>query len=45
VTLAAQVVDAAPLDRLLLLAGGRAWLASRFKLILATLASRFEDET
>jgi uncharacterized protein YndB with AHSA1/START domain len=43
VTLAARVEDAAPLDRLLLLAGGRAWLESRFERILATLGERFEQ--
>ena len=41
VTLTAYVEDAAPLDRLLLAAGGRAWLESRFEGILATLAERF----
>ena len=44
VTLSAQVEDAAPLDRLLLFAGGRAWLESRFKRILATLEERFEQQ-
>ena len=42
VTLSARVEDASPLDRLLLLAGGRAWLESRFGRILSTLAERFE---
>jgi hypothetical protein len=41
VTLTATVEEAAPLDRLLLAAGGRAWLESRFQRILATLAERF----
>jgi len=41
VTLTAAVEEAAPLDRLLLAAGGRAWLESRFQRILATLAERF----
>jgi carbon monoxide dehydrogenase subunit G len=44
VSLSAHVEDAAPLDRLLLAAGGRAWLESRFKRILATLAERFEEQ-
>lgn len=43
VTLAARVDRAAPLDRLLLAAGGRAWLESRFQLILATLEERFKQ--
>ncbi|HEX6460764.1 MAG TPA: SRPBCC family protein [Thermoleophilaceae bacterium] len=43
VTLSARVEEAAPLDRLLLAAGGRAWLESRFHRILATLAERFEQ--
>jgi uncharacterized protein YndB with AHSA1/START domain len=43
VTLAARVEEAAPLDRLLLAAGGRAWLESRFQRILATLEERFEQ--
>jgi hypothetical protein len=43
VTLSARVERAAPLDRLLLAAGGRAWLESRFARILATLAERFEQ--
>jgi carbon monoxide dehydrogenase subunit G len=42
VALSAQVEAAGVLDRLLLAAGGRAWLESRFRLILATLAERFE---
>jgi uncharacterized protein YndB with AHSA1/START domain len=45
VTLSAAVQDAAPLDRLLLAAGGRAWLESRFERILSTLAERFEGDT
>lgn len=44
VTLAATVEHAAPLDRLLLAAGGRAWLGSRFARILSTLAERFEEQ-
>ncbi|HEY2603880.1 MAG TPA: SRPBCC family protein [Thermoleophilaceae bacterium] len=44
VTLKATVEEAAPLDRLLLAAGGRAWLESRFERILATLAERFEEQ-
>jgi hypothetical protein len=44
VTLAATVEDAAPLDRLLLAAGGRAWIESRFARILSTLAERFEEQ-
>jgi len=44
VTLSADVQDASPLDRLLLTAGGRAWLESRFKRILATLEGRFEKQ-
>jgi carbon monoxide dehydrogenase subunit G len=43
VTLNADVLDAAPLDRALLVVGGRAWLEASFKRILATLASRFEQ--
>lgn len=43
VTLAARVERAAPLDRLLLAAGGRAWLEARFDRILATLEERFEQ--
>jgi uncharacterized protein YndB with AHSA1/START domain len=43
VRLTAEVADTAPLDRLLLIAGGRAWLEARFNRILATLASRFEQ--
>jgi carbon monoxide dehydrogenase subunit G len=41
VTLSATVEEAAALDRLLLAAGGRAWLQGRFHDILATLAERF----
>jgi uncharacterized protein YndB with AHSA1/START domain len=44
VTLSARVEEASPLDRLLLVGGGRAWLESRFARILATLAERFEDQ-
>jgi len=44
VTLSANVEHASPLDRLLLAGGGRVWLESRFKRILATLAERFEDQ-
>jgi hypothetical protein len=44
VTLSAFVEEAAPLDRLLLAAGGRAWLESRFERILSTLAERFEEQ-
>ena len=44
VTLSAEVEDASPMDRLLLGAGGRAWLESRFKRILATLEQRFEEQ-
>jgi uncharacterized protein YndB with AHSA1/START domain len=44
VTLAASLEDAAPLDRLLLAAGGRAWLESRFARILSTLAETFEEQ-
>jgi uncharacterized protein YndB with AHSA1/START domain len=44
VRLSATVEEAAPLDRLLLAAGGRAWLASRFERILSTLAERFEEQ-
>jgi carbon monoxide dehydrogenase subunit G len=43
VTLSATVEQASPVDRLLLLAGGRAWLESRFQRILSTLAERFEQ--
>jgi uncharacterized protein YndB with AHSA1/START domain len=43
VELTAQVERAAPLDRLLLAAGGRVWLEGRFRLILGTLAERFEQ--
>jgi carbon monoxide dehydrogenase subunit G len=43
VRLTAAVEEAAPLDRLLLAAGGRAWLESRFERILATLAERFRQ--
>jgi hypothetical protein len=38
VTLEATVLDAGPLDRLLLRLGGRAWLARRFAAILERLA-------
>lgn len=44
VTLSAAVEDASPMDRLLLVAGGRAWLESRFRRILATLGERFEKQ-
>jgi hypothetical protein len=44
VTLSASVEQASPLDRLLLAAGGRAWLESRFERILSTLAERFEEQ-
>jgi uncharacterized protein YndB with AHSA1/START domain len=43
VTLSATVEQASALDRLLLRAGGRAWLESRFERILATLEERFEQ--
>jgi uncharacterized protein YndB with AHSA1/START domain len=42
VELTAHVEEATVLDRLLLAAGGIVWLESRFRLILATLAERFE---
>lgn len=42
VTLSARVEDASPLDRLLLIVGGRTWLESRFDRILTTLEERFE---
>jgi hypothetical protein len=44
VALSATVERASPLDRLLLAAGGRAWLESRFSRILSTLAERFEEQ-
>jgi hypothetical protein len=44
VSLSATVEKAAPLDRLLLAAGGRAWLESRFDRILSTLAERFDGD-
>lgn len=44
VTLTASVEQAARLDRFLLAAGGRAWLESRFRRILSTLAERFEGD-
>jgi hypothetical protein len=44
VTLSARVEQASPLDRLLLAAGGRTWLESRFERILSTLAGRFEAQ-